>query len=56
VKIEKEYGDNLEVFMKKREKLTSAKIKVLLFDKTLNKIQNDKMGMREITSFYTQKK
>jgi DNA polymerase elongation subunit (family B) len=56
VKVEKENGDNLEVFMKKREKLTSAKIKVLLFDKVLNKIQNDKLGMKEITSFYTQRK
>jgi hypothetical protein len=42
--------------MKKREKMTSAKIKVLLFDKVLNKIQNDKQGMREITTFYTQRK
>ena len=56
VKVEKENGDNLEVFMKKREKMTSAKIKVLLFDKVLNKIQNDKQGMREITTFYTQRK
>ena len=55
VKLEKEYNDNLETFMKKREKLTSAKIKVLLFDKILNKIQIDKQGMQSITTFFTQR-
>ena len=52
---EKEY-DNLEVLMKKREKYCSAKIKILLFDKVLNKINNDKHNIQEITNFFTQKK
>uniref|UniRef100_A0A6C0EX49 DNA-directed DNA polymerase n=1 Tax=viral metagenome TaxID=1070528 RepID=A0A6C0EX49_9ZZZZ len=55
VQMEKEY-DNLEVLMKKREKYCSAKIKVLLFDKVLNKINNDKHNIQEITNFFTQKK
>jgi len=55
VQMDKEY-DNLEVLMKKREKYCSAKIKVLLFDKVLNKINNDKHNIQEITNFFTQKK
>ena len=55
LQMEKEY-DNLEVLMKKREKYCSAKIKVLLFDKVLNKINNDKNNIQEITNFFTQKK
>ena len=55
LQMEKEY-DNLEVLMKKREKYCSAKIKVLLFDKVLNKINNDKHNIQEITNFFTQKK
>ena len=55
VQMEKEY-DNLEVLMKKREKYCSAKIKILLFDKVLNKINNDKHNIQEITNFFTQKK
>jgi DNA polymerase elongation subunit (family B) len=49
--LEKEYPD-LELFMKKREKLCSAKTKVLLFDKFLNKIYNEKHGIRQITTFF----
>jgi DNA polymerase elongation subunit (family B) len=55
VQMEKEY-DNLEILMKKREKYCSAKIKILLFDKVLNKINNDKHNIQEITNFFTQKK
>jgi DNA polymerase elongation subunit (family B) len=50
-KLGKEFPD-LEVFMKRREKLASAKIKALLFDKYLTKIYNEKNNVREITSFF----
>ena len=52
--LEKEYPD-LEIFMKKREKLCSAKIKVILFDKFLTKIFNDKNGIKEISSYFVKK-
>ena len=44
-------GD-LEAFMKKREKYTSAKIKALLFDKFLTKIFNEQNGIRTITDCF----
>jgi DNA polymerase elongation subunit (family B) len=55
IEMEKEY-DNLEILMKKREKYCSAKIKVLLFDKVLNQINNDKNNIQEITNFFTKRK
>ena len=45
------YGD-LELFMKKREKLSSSKIKLLLFDKILQKIYNRKNKIQTITKFF----
>jgi DNA polymerase delta subunit 1 len=50
--MEKEWGRDLEVFMKKKEKYCSAKVKVLLFDKVLTKINNDKQRIQPITSFF----
>jgi DNA polymerase elongation subunit (family B) len=52
--LEKEYPD-LEVFMKKKEKICSAKIKVILFDKFLTKIMNDKHGVQEISNFFVKR-
>lgn len=52
--LEKECPD-LEVFMKKKEKLCSAKIKVILFDKFLTKIFNDKHGVQEISNFFVKR-
>ena len=49
--LQNEYPD-IETFMKKKEKYCSAKIKVLLFDKILSRIQNEKNNVREITSFF----
>jgi DNA polymerase elongation subunit (family B) len=46
-----EYPD-IEVFMKKKEKYCSAKIKALLFDKVLNRIYNEKNKIQTITSFF----
>jgi len=40
-----------EVYMKKREKYCSAKIKTILFDGFLTKIANDKNGLRSIMDF-----
>ena len=50
-KLEAEYPD-IEEFMKKREKYCSAKVKALLFDKILNKIENSRSGAQEITGFF----
>ena len=44
-------GD-LEAFMKKREKYTSAKVKILLFDKFLTKIFNEQNGIRTISDCF----
>jgi len=48
----KETGDDLEVFMKKREKYTSAKVKALLFDEFLKKVFNAQNGVRTMDVFY----
>jgi DNA polymerase elongation subunit (family B) len=53
--LEKEFPD-LEIFMKKKEKVCSSKIKVLLFDKFLTKIENTKNGVQEISNFFTRTK
>ena len=45
-------GD-LEAFMKKREKYTSAKIKTLLFEKCLTKIFHEQNGIRTISDCFT---
>ena len=52
--MEKENTD-LEIFMKKKEKYCSAKVKVLLFDKVLTKINNDKQRIQPITAFFINK-
>ena len=54
VQLEKEFPD-LETFMKKKEKMTSQKVKVLLFDKILTKIHQDKHGIQPITGFFAKK-
>jgi DNA polymerase elongation subunit (family B) len=51
IKLEREYPD-LEIFMKKKEKYCSAKVKTLLFDHVLNKIYNEKHNIQQITSFF----
>ena len=50
--IEKEYGDSIEIYMKKREKYCSAKVKSLLFQQYLTEIQNNKMGMKSIMNYF----
>lgn len=49
-----EYPD-IEVFAKKKEKYCSDKAKTMLFDKYLTQINNDKAGLRPITSFFCAK-
>jgi DNA polymerase elongation subunit (family B) len=51
-KIWEEVDGDIEVFAKKREKLSSAKVKQLLFDKFLTKIFQQKHGIRQITDFF----
>lgn len=51
-KISQESGDDLELFMKKREKYTSAKIKSLLFEKCLTKIYNQQNGVKTLSECF----
>jgi hypothetical protein len=53
--MEKECGD-FELFIKKKEKYCSEKVKALLFDKYLLQIKNDKAGNQPITNFFGMKK
>ena len=50
--LERDHGDDCELFMKKKEKYCSAKVKTLLFDKVLNQITNEKNKVQTITSFF----
>jgi len=54
VSLEKEC-DNLEIYMKRREKYCSAKIKTILFDKFLTQIYNEKNKIQTITTFFQKK-
>jgi len=55
--LSKEYpGDeNLEIYMKKKEKLSSQKVKVLLFDQILTRIHQEKHGIQTITGFFNKR-
>jgi DNA polymerase elongation subunit (family B) len=51
-KLKEEVDGDIEVFMKKKEKYCSEKIKALLFDKFLANIYNEKHRIQTITSFF----
>ena len=51
--LETESGGDLEIFMKKKEKYTSAKVKILLFDKFLEKIYNQQNGIRTMAELFS---
>jgi len=53
--LSRETDGDIEVFMKKREKYTSAKIKALLFDKFLTKVFNEQNGVRTLNDFFVKK-
>jgi len=53
--LEKETGGDIEIFMKKREKYTSIKIKTLLFDKFLTKIFNQQNGIQTLEECFHRK-
>ena len=50
--MERECSGDWELYMKKKEKYCSAKVKTLLFDKVLNQISNEKNKMQPITNFF----
>jgi hypothetical protein len=50
-----ETDGDIETFMKKREKYTSAKVKALLFDKFLEKIFNQQNGVRTMNEFFVKR-
>jgi len=51
-KLQDEFPD-IEIFMKRKEKYCSAKVKALLFDKVLERISNEKNKIQTITTFFT---
>ena len=53
-KLETEYPD-METFMKKKEKYCSAKIKAILFDRILTKIEHRRTGAQTISAFFRPK-
>ena len=52
LKIQQDYP-NYEEFIKKKEKYCSSKVKVLLFDKILTRIYNEKNKIQTLSSFFT---
>jgi DNA polymerase elongation subunit (family B) len=46
---------DIEIFMKKKEKYCSAKIKTILFDNVLDKIYNKKHGIQTLNMFFKPK-
>jgi len=55
IKMKKEY-DDMEIFMKKKEKYCSEKVKILLFDKFLNRIYNEKNKIQTLESCFVRSK
>jgi DNA polymerase elongation subunit (family B) len=53
--LKRETNGDIETFMKRREKYTSAKVKVLLFDKFLTKVFNAQNGVRTMNDFFGSK-
>jgi len=51
-KLKEDVDGDIEIFMKKKEKYCSEKIKALLFDKFLTNIYNEKHRIQTITSFF----
>ena len=54
IKMKNAYQD-LEEYNKKKEKFCSTKVKILLFDKFLQKIYNEKHNIQTITQFFVKK-
>ena len=52
IKLQQE-NEDMELFMKKKEKYCSNKIKILLFDKHLTKIEHKRSGMQPISNFFS---
>jgi len=50
--LKREFGADLEVFNKQKEKYCMAKVKTLLFDKYLTEIMNKRNGLQPLTSFF----
>jgi DNA polymerase elongation subunit (family B) len=55
IKMKKDY-DDMEIFMKKKEKYCSEKVKILLFDKFLNRIYNEKNKIQTLESCFVRSK
>jgi hypothetical protein len=55
LELEKDCAGNLEIFMKKKEKIASSEIKQLLFDEFLTKIYQTQNRIRTLDSFWNKK-
>jgi DNA polymerase elongation subunit (family B) len=44
---------DLELFMKKKEKISAAEVKKLIFDKIIQKVHNEQNGIRTINDFFS---
>jgi hypothetical protein len=53
-KLEIEYPD-LEIFMKKKEKISALEVKKLIFDKILEKVYNEQNKIRTMFDFFSKK-
>ena len=51
-KLKEEVDGDIEIFMKKKEKYCSAKIKAILFDKFLTNIYNEKHKIQTLTTLW----
>jgi DNA polymerase elongation subunit (family B) len=51
----KDCNEDLEIYMKKREKYCSAEVKKTLFDPFLTKLYNAQNGIQTLTQFYSKK-
>ena len=52
LELEKDCGEDFELFMKKKEKISSSLIKGILFDNILRKINNERNNIKSITSYF----
>ena len=53
-KLENDFPD-LELFMKKKEKISAAEVKKLIFDKIIQRVYNEQNGIRTMNDFFSKK-
>jgi lipoate synthase len=51
--LKNKYKDDSEKFQEKLDDLRNKEVKILLFDKYLRETNNEKQGVKSITSFFS---